>query len=123
MKKTNKNPYNSKVKVGGDTKNAYSKKSNEIYDKQAVRELKLYEENDGQLYKSQKMPIYKNLDKKREKGTYDSELATKSFKNYSDNAGKKYTKEFGSRGEVNNFTLADRRALARELTQEYEEQF
>ncbi len=118
-----KNPYNRKVKIeGARTKSSspkiYSQKKEEIYDKEAVRELKLYEENNYDLYKSSKVPIFKNLQKKKDKGVYDSEKAEKLFKYHADRSAKAYEKEYGGK-----FTPADRRALARELREEFEAEY
>ena len=72
------------------------------------------------MYFKSKIPIYKNLDKKREKGTYDSELSEKAFKHHADKSAKKYQKEFGSGGSLI-FSPSDRKQVAKELRIEYEE--
>jgi hypothetical protein len=89
------------------------------YNETQVRELKLYEENNGTLYKNSKMPIYENLDKKRAKGTYDGEKSEKLWKYHADRSAKEYEREYGSKGV---FTPADRREVAKELREEYEDE-
>lgn len=64
-----------------------------------ARELQLYIENDGQLYRQQTTSIMKNLQKKFEKGQYDSNLARKLWRYLVDNGAKKYVQEHGSRGD------------------------
>lgn len=93
-----------------------------LYDEQAVRELKLYEENNSQLYRSSKMPIYQNLDKKKEKGTYDSQKAEVLFKYHADRTAKSYQKEFYGKKEGYTFSVETRKQLAKELKKEYEEE-
>ena len=99
-------------------KNPYSGKK-ESFNEISVRELKLYEENDSNLYFKSKTPIYNNLDKKRTKGTYDPKKAEVAFKHHADKSAKAYEKEFGSGSSVI-FSPADRRQVAKELRQEYE---
>lgn len=66
-------------------------------DPDAVREIELYIENDGDLYRQQTYPILKNLTKKYVKGTFKIEPAAKLFRYLIDNGMKKYHREFGSR--------------------------
>jgi hypothetical protein len=56
----------------------------------AADELKLYLENDGDLYRQQFMPIIKNLMRKHRKGIYDPTLAPKLWMYLVDRAAKKY---------------------------------
>ena len=44
-----------------------------------MRELKLYIDNDANLYRQRYMPKLKNLSKKKKKGQYRKGLATKAF--------------------------------------------
>ena len=64
-----------------------------------ARELQLYIENDGQLYRQQTTSIMKNLQKKFEKGAYDSALARKLWRYLVDNGAKKYVQEYGNKGD------------------------
>ena len=43
-----------------------------------MRELKLYIDNDANLYRQRYMPILKNLSKKKKKGQYRKGLASKA---------------------------------------------
>lgn len=89
----------------------------EQVDKEAVRELKLYEENNSDLYFKSKKPIYENLDKKRAKGIYDKDKSEKLFKYHADRSSKAYEKEYGHK-----FSVAERKEVAKELREEYEEE-
>jgi hypothetical protein len=59
-------------------------------------ELKLYIDNDSDLYHRQYQPILKNLMTKRAQGRYDSVKAVKLFMYLMDAGAKKYAKEHGS---------------------------
>lgn len=83
----------------------------------AVRELELFTTNDADLYKQQFIPIVKNLEKKRVKGTYDRDKARLAFLNFVENASKKYGKEFGSGQQV--FSKADKLVVAGRLERDY----
>lgn len=65
----------------------------------AATELLLYIENDGDLYRQKFIPIVKNLQKKLDKGTFDSDKAIKLWMFLIDAGAKKYTKEYGSPGD------------------------
>ncbi len=59
-----------------------------------ARELYLYAINDGDLYRQQREHIERNLQRKFDKGVYDSEKAATLWLRFADNAAKKYHKEF-----------------------------
>lgn len=84
--------------------NKNAQQSNET----SVRELQLYAENNSQLYRSTEVPIQQNLSKKWKKGTYDVQGGRLAWYNWSTQAEKGYTKEFGQSG----MTVADRSKLA-----------
>lgn len=87
-----------------------------------VRELKLYIDNDYDLYMQQYTPQVENLKKKLGKGIYDPKKAEVLFKYLADNGAKKYDKEFLSpqdRGKT--FSPDDRRAVAKELRESFED--
>lgn len=84
-----------------------------------VRELKLFAENDQQIYRQQ-MAIYQNLVHKLDVGKYDPELAIKGFQYASDMAAKRYQQEFGVPGEPI-FSVAVRREVARQMRDEFEQ--
>lgn len=75
-----------------------------------VRELVLYAENDGDLYRQRRQPIEKNLQRKFDKGTYVADKAVKLWRYFADDAAKKYVKEWGGV-----FSVADRNAVALEF--------
>ncbi|MGH8401829.1 MAG: hypothetical protein ACRESO_00280 [Gammaproteobacteria bacterium] len=60
----------------------------------AVRELELFAENDGDLYRAQILPTLKNFARKIKQGTYDPDLALIQWKRIADSAAKRYNKEF-----------------------------
>ena len=62
--------------------------------KDEARELKLYIDNDGQLYKQRLIPIVKNIQRKMKAGKYDHKKAPKLLKYLVDDGAKKYAKEF-----------------------------
>ena len=77
----------------------------------AARELELYMNNDGTLYRQNIEPIHKNLEKKIAKGTFSLPLSVKLWSYAVEAAAKKYVKEFG--GTWNKiFPKADRDIVA-----------
>ena len=62
--------------------------------KDEARELKLYIDNDGDLYKQRLIPIVKNIQRKMKSGKYDHNKAPKLWKYLVDDGAKKYAKEF-----------------------------
>ena len=59
-----------------------------------ARELILFAENDEPTYRHEQA-IYKNLDKKMQKGIFDRQKAAKLFTHETDAAAKRYAKEYG----------------------------
>jgi hypothetical protein len=92
-------------------------------DEQAQTELRLFIENDYQLYHSQMMPIIKNVQRRKAKGTYDPTLAPKLWLYLVDEGARKYVKEFGAPGDKvqNIFPKPVRMALAEEMAKDYSE--
>ena len=86
------------------------------------RELKLYIDNDGQLYRQRYTPIEKNLTKKMQKGNYDSKLAVKLFMYLVDDGAKKYVKDFGGNAK-DMFPKKDRIEVAKELVDDFEREY
>lgn len=68
-----------------------------MVDADAARELALFADNDGDLYRMQTTSIIENLAKKSAKGTFDTAKAVKLFGYLADNAAKKYAWEVGNR--------------------------
>lgn len=92
-------------------------------DEHLVRELVLYAQNDGDLYRQRVQPIMANLRKKMEKGTYDPEKAIKVWQYLADDAAKRYTKEFGNNGPHGGFGIfspADRYEAAVEFRDDFQ---
>ena len=89
-------------------------------DQIAADELKLYIDNDGELYRRQTQPIIKNLMKKRAKGVFDIKKAAKLFMYLVDAGAKKYNKDFGTPGPgFGAFDKATRMAVAKEMAEEF----
>lgn len=90
-------------------------------DEHAARELELYIENDGDLYRQQYQPILKNLATKVARGVYDHAKAVKLFMYLANSGAQKYVKEYGSSLPWHEmFNTATRRAVAESLTRSFE---
>jgi hypothetical protein len=87
-------------------------------------ELKLYIENDANLYRQQIVPIVKNIQRRMKKGTYDHKLAPKLWMYLVDNGARLYVKEYGGRGDSvrQMFPKKTREAVAREFADEYRDE-
>ena len=110
--------------VGEEVMSAYDKvkairnRLNESSDEHAETELKLYIENDRDLYRQQIVPIIKNVQRRMKKGTYDHIKAPKLWMYLVDNGAKKYVKEFG--GDVRSqFPKDVRQSVAVQFANEY----
>ena len=88
-------------------------------DPDAMREIELYAENDSQLYRSQFLPIIKNIKAKIKSGRYDHLLAPKLWGYYVENAMKGYTKEVGSGAWNKLLSTKDRLVLSTKLADYY----
>ena len=85
-----------------------------------ARELYLYAINDGDLYRQQREHIESNLQRKFEKGVYDSEKAATLWLRFADNAAQKYHKEFCGNGKwFGMFNIDARREVATLLESEH----
>lgn len=84
-----------------------------------VRELKLYIDNDADLYRQQGEPIMRNLSRKWDKGIYDHELAQKLWYYLAVNGAKKYGQEHGTGNGLKIFSPDVRRAVAKELADDW----
>jgi hypothetical protein len=90
-----------------------------------ARELMLYIENDGQIYRQMVLPVLKNLATKKAKGTYVHDLGIKAFMNVATLGAQNYHREHGSMGTPWNvmFSTSVRKevaeALASQFLQEY----
>jgi len=93
----------------------------ENVDTVAGDELKMFIDNDAQLYRGQAMSIYKNLVNKHAAGRFDKKLAVKAFMHLVDSGAQKYVKEFGSRGDTwhSMFPKVTRMYVAQELADDF----
>lgn len=66
-------------------------------DKGMAHELRLYADNTSHLYNSSKVPIMKNLEKKKAKGVYNHDKAIKLWGYHADRAAHAYHKELGDK--------------------------
>jgi len=73
-------------------------------DKTQARELTLFIENDGTLYRQMAQPIVKNYALKKLKGTYKKALALRGILNLVEAGRRKYIRDFGSIGMVSGDT-------------------
>jgi hypothetical protein len=90
---------------------------------EAARELKLYIDNDAQLYRQQFEPILKNLMTKIGRGTYDSVKSVKLWGYLCESGAKKYHREFGGSGRDRwnlLFPVADRKQCAEAFRDDFE---
>ena len=91
-------------------------------DESVAQELKMYVDNDGDLYRQQTQPIFKNLITKMARGDYDHDKAVLLFMYLAENGAKKYAQEFGgdSREWHTMFPINIRRAVAITWRDEFE---
>lgn len=92
------------------------------YDKDALRELELYMENDGGLHR-QKQSIIENIKRKMKSGRYNPSLAPKLWMYWVDAGAKAYIKDHGDPGARvrDMFPKSLRMILAKQFAEEYEE--
>jgi hypothetical protein len=90
-----------------------------------AQELKLYTENDGDIYRQQIQPILKNLATKAARGIYKHEGGAKLFMYLTETGAKKYAREFGGPGATwhEMFPIAIRRVVADEWASEFEVEY
>ena len=91
------------------------------FNKDNVRELVLFITSDGDLYRQRITPTIKNLKKHMAKGKFNKTESLKSWQRIADEGAKKYDKEFSSAG-AKTFSVADRKQVAVELADEYQEE-
>jgi len=87
-----------------------------------ARELLLYIENDGDLYRQQFTPILKNLTAKKARGIYEHDKAVKLFLYLVESGAKKYAKEFGGTWNLM-FSIPARKSVAESLTESFEVEY
>lgn len=91
-------------------------------DADAARELKIFAENDADLYRQKTTPIVRNLRTKQARGVYDHERAVDAFMYLAEAGARKYAREF-STGEhewSKMFPRDVRLAVSREWRDEFE---
>lgn len=90
-------------------------------------ELKLFTENDGDIYRSQTTSILKNLATKMASGKYDHDKAAALFMYLAESGAKKYAREFGGPGAEKGwhemFPIDVRRIAAAEWRDEFEAEY
>lgn len=90
-------------------------------DTHAATELELYIDNDGDLYRRQRLPILKNLATKRARGQYKHDLAVKLFGYLVEAGAKKYAKDLGADQPWHKmFNVGTRKRVAEEMTRDFE---
>jgi len=91
-------------------------------DPTAARELALYAETDGDLYRQHRRAIEKNLVTKMQRGTYDHAKALRAWEHFATFAAKKYMREFGSQSDAVSyvFNAATRRLAAKHFREVFE---
>lgn len=90
-------------------------------DDAAATELRLFIDNDANLYRQMHTPINKNLVTKMARGTYDSTKAVKLFTYLADEGAKRYAKEYAPSSIWHKlFTVPTRRAVAMSLRDTFE---
>lgn len=85
------------------------------------RELRLYIDNDANLYKQRYIPILKNLSKFKKRNKFNPKLAIKAFMYLVDDGAKNYVKDFG--GDSKTFSKKNKLELAKDYAEEFEQQF
>ena len=103
------------------------RKNHGIRDTEAGQELKLFTENDGDIYRQQTTSILKNLATKKAQGKYDHDKAAALFMYLTETGAKKYAREFGGPGAEARwhemFPIDVRRLVAAEWRDEFEVEF
>ena len=86
-----------------------------------ARELKLYIDNDYELYRSQTGPTQENLARKHNRGQFDLRKSIKLYSYLVDAGAKKYTREFAGSGAKWNelFNPRERQLVATRMAREF----
>ena len=98
---------------------------NKGLDEHSAKELFLWIENDGDLYRRQYTPIIKNLVAKKARGVYDRTKAAKLFGYLAESGAKSYSKQVGDGIEhiPSYFPKKVRDAVAEELRDRFEDEY
>ena len=94
-------------------------------DESVVAELKMFTENDGDIYRQTTQPILKNLATKKAQGKYDHDKAVQAFMYLAEAGARKYAQDFDPHGAAwhEMFPMEIRRAAAARWRDEFEEEF
>ena len=87
-----------------------------------AEELKLYIDNNSNLYKQRYIPILKNLSHQKKRNKFNKSMAVKAFMYLVDDGTRKYTREFGGNPK-DVFSKSKRTELAKEYVNEFESIF
>ena len=90
----------------------------EAVDKDMVIELKMFIDNDADLYRQRLIPIVKNIQKKMKSGKYDHKKAPKAWMYLVTDGAKKYSKEFPGV----KFNKQEKETVAQEFADEYKDE-
>ncbi len=87
-----------------------------------MKELKLYIDNDQDMYRQRYIPLLKNLSHKKKQGKYRKGLASKAFMYVIDDGAKRYVKSYG--GDARDmFPKRQRQMLSKDYVDEFEQIF
>lgn len=90
-------------------------------DSAAATELALFIENDGDLYRQQTQPIFKNLITKMARGIYNHDKAVKLMGYLMESGAKKYAREHSTGSDWHHiFSVATRKHVAEQFTRAFE---
>ena len=93
-------------------------------DDAAARELILFAENDGDLYRQTTQAILKNLATKKAAGKYDGEKAVQGFMYLAEAGARAYAKNFDNEKNWHSiFPMSVRRAAATHWRDEFEKEY
>jgi hypothetical protein len=92
-------------------------------EKGLVQELKMFTENDGDIYRQTTTSILRNLATKKASGKYDGKLAVVAFMYLAEAGAKKYVAAFGGGAWHETFPMAIRRKAAEEWRDEFETEY
>lgn len=84
-----------------------------------ARELKVWIENDANLYRQMWVPIQNNLRKKIAKGTFRKDLSVKAFRHLADAGTKNYQRENRLQKAGFFFSVSVRNEVARVLAEDF----
>jgi len=87
-----------------------------------MKELKLYIDNDQDMYRQRYIPLLKNLSKKKKQGKFRKGLASKAFMYLIDDGAKRYVKSYGG-NHLDVFPKRERKDLAKDYVDEFEDTF